>query len=186
MKINRSNPKTNMTIDRHTPIEPKLKSQPTSITIREYLMTEASKGHRKLVLVALIIVDVLAIIGIMGAYSMLQQLANAKLELDDFSYYNHGPDAVIDSSYVSVSGKVRNLELETIDNVSLVIEIWVPVQNTNNMDLPLADRMILIQRQTFSIGSIEEISSKEFQFSVPYLANPKYDTAYLQARAYFS
>ena len=148
-------------------------------------MSDNAKGHRRLTIVALVVVNVIVIIGVIAAYSLLQQFANAKLELYDFSYQNLGFDAVANSSYVSVSGKIRNLQLETNSNVSIVIEVWVPVQNTNNMDLPLADRMVKIGEGTFNVGSIEGNNSKSFQFKVPYPSNPKYDTNNIEARAHF-
>jgi hypothetical protein len=148
-------------------------------------MSEKVKGHRRLTIVAVIVVNVIVICGVIAVYSLLQQSASAKLELQDFSYQNLGFDVVANSSYISVSGKIHNLQLETIENISLVIEVWAPVQNTNNMDLPLADRMVKVGEETFAVASIEGNDSRDFQFKVPYPTNPKYDTNHLEARAYF-
>ncbi len=121
---------------------------------------------------------------VVEVYFLLQQPVRAELEVNDLTCSNHSPDSIINISYASVQGKVRNMDIQAVDNVTLIIEIWCPVQNTNNMDLPLADRMILIQKETFNVGSIEGSSFKEFQFNIPYSASPNYDTINLSARAY--
>ena len=78
----------------------------------EDALSENGKGHRKLPLVTLVIVNFLVITGAVGAYFMLQQPARAKLKLDNFSWYNHSSDVVINTSYVLVQGSIRNLELQ--------------------------------------------------------------------------
>lgn len=153
----------------------------TSSFVDESRCLKSVKGHRRLTIAAVIVVNFIVISGVIAAYYLLQQSASAKLESQDFIYQNLGFDAIANSSYILVSGKIRNLQLETIDNISLVIEVWVPIQNTNNMDLPLADIIVKIGEETFVIGSIKENNSKDFQFEVPYPANPMYDTNYIEA-----
>ena len=146
-------------------------------------MSENVKGHRRLTIVALIVVNVIVIIGLIAVYSLLQQPVSAKLEVYDFSYQNLGFDAVANSSCISVSGKIRNLQLETIDNIRLTIEVWVPLQNTHSMDLPLADQIVKVGEESFAVGSIDGNNSKDFQFKVPYEPSLRYDTMNIKAKA---